>query len=259
MKTLTLPLAIFRDPVFAHASANAQAVWLILIAYCCERENGGVIEGAASWGNDEWRKEIGFSKRDILISYPLVNITDGDSSGEDAIVWKYPIQKQREIERKREGGKKGGSRKQKLTQPDLLKTEASAQPAKEKPKKDNRPTTDITKRIADIFHRKHSTAWSKKEIDAYKAIFPINEEELQLVEKLYASGDKFVRHTLLTFLNNFHGEVDRARKRFPQAKPQQKAGDPEGWRGWLESKPYPYAEYASARGYLKEEFHREKK
>jgi hypothetical protein len=62
-------------------------------------------------------------------------------------------------------------------------------------------------------------------------------------------------------LNNYGGELDRARAKLPRPKPaiQQKAGDPEGWKEWLESKSYPYAEYATARGYLKEEFHREKK
>jgi hypothetical protein len=254
MKTLTLPLAIFRDPVFTYASTHAQAVWLILMAYCCERENGGVIAGARTWQADRWLKECGLKTQDVVKAFPLVRLED-----ESAIVWNYPLAKQREIERKREGGKKGGSRKQKLTQPDLLKTEASAPPPKEKPKKDNRPTTDTAKRIADIFRRRHSSAWSEDEIKAYKAIGLIAEDDLQLIERYYATGDKYLRKDLQTFLNNFLGELDRARKRFPAQKAQQKAGDPEGWKEWLESKQYPYSEYATARGYLKEEFHREKK
>ena len=254
MKTLTLPLAIFRDPVFTYASTHAQAVWLILMAYCCERENGGEIADAEGWSNIEWNRECCLTKRDVVKAWPLVEFVN-----QSAIVWNYPLEKQREIERKREGGKKGGSRKQKLTQPDLLKTEASAPPPKEKPKKDNRPTTDTAKRIADIFRRRHSSAWSEDEIKAYKAIGLIAEDDLQLIERYYATGDKYLRKDLQTFLNNFLGELDRARKRFPAQKAQQKAGDPEGWKEWLESKQYPYSEYATARGYLKEEFHREKK
>jgi hypothetical protein len=253
MKTLTLPLAIFRDPVFAHASTHAQAVWLMLLAYCCERENWGAIEGAASWGNAEWLKQCGLRKRDIEKALPLIRTQD-----ESITVWMYPIHKQREIERKREGGKKGGSRKQKPpVQGELMKTEASEKP-KEEPKKDNRPTTDTAKRIADIYKRPHDKAWKDKEIAAFRKALPITEDELRLVEKLYASDYKFKRRNLITFLNQFHGEVDIARGKFPQQKPQQKAGDPEGWREWLESKNYQYVEY-SARGYLREEFHREKK
>ena len=255
MKTLTLPLAIFRDPVFAYASTHAQAVWLMLMAYCCERENGGEITDAEGWSNVEWNRECCLTKRDIVKAWPLVEFVN-----QSAIVWNYPLNKQREIERKREGGKRGGSRKQKPpVQGELMKTEASTPPQKEKPKKDNRPTTDTAKRIADIFRRPHEKAWKDKEIAAYRKAMPITEDELRLLEKLYASDYKFKRKNLITFLNQFHGEVDRARAHFPQSKPQQKAGDPEGWREWLESKGYPYSEYAIARGYLKEEFQRERK
>lgn len=78
--------------------------------------------------------------------------------------------------------------------------------------RDNLPTSDRSKRIANIFHRRHSTPWSAKEIAAFKAIKGVPDEDFDLVEEFYLkSGHKFLRQDLGTFLNNFLGELDRAR------------------------------------------------
>lgn len=73
------------------------------------------------------------------------------------------------------------------------------------------PTTPQSKRVADIFHRRHTTAWSEKEIAAYKKLKTIPETDLAAVEDYYKSGAMYLRRDLLTFLNNFSGELDRAR------------------------------------------------
>jgi hypothetical protein len=145
------------------------------------------------------------------------------------------------------------------------KAEEKAEPKKQKPKNNNNiPQSETAKRLAALFHRRETTPWSEKEIEAYKALGKIEEEDLQLLERYYATGDKYLRQNLATLLNNYGGELDRARAKLPRAKPviQQKAGDPEGWREWLEAnahKGYKYVEYSVARVYLKDEFHREKK
>ncbi len=72
------------------------------------------------------------------------------------------------------------------------------------------PTTPQSKRIADIFHRRHTTPWSEKEIKAYKKLGKIPEDTLSAVEAYYKSDAQFLRRDLFTFLNNFSGEVDRA-------------------------------------------------
>lgn len=78
--------------------------------------------------------------------------------------------------------------------------------------KDNLPTSDRAKRIAVLFGRKLTTEWSDKEIQAFKKIAKQPDEDFELVEKLYQSEYEFLRHDLQTFLNNFTGEVDKARK-----------------------------------------------
>lgn len=127
----------------------------------------------------------------------------------------------------------------------------------------NVPTTEISKRIADLFGRSHATPWSESEIKSYKAAGRIQIADLDMIERYYASergkGEKGLhRRDLGTFLNNFAGELDRARAKAPKATAA-KQTDPEGWREWLPTKGYEYADYSKARGYMKEEFSREKR
>jgi hypothetical protein len=76
--------------------------------------------------------------------------------------------------------------------------------------------------ISEIFHRTYSTPWSPKEQKALKTILPIEKEDLELVQEYYAAfwgktENNYCRRTLLTFLNNYSGEIDRARQ-WKQAK-----------------------------------------
>ncbi|MES2737250.1 MAG: hypothetical protein V4672_13080 [Verrucomicrobiota bacterium] len=79
------------------------------------------------------------------------------------------------------------------------------------------PSTPEALRIAAIFHRKALTPWTDKEVRAFKALREISISDLEAVEAYYAANwppcrDKnILRHDLVTFLNNFRGEVDRAR------------------------------------------------
>lgn len=80
------------------------------------------------------------------------------------------------------------------------------------------PTTEQSKRIAGIFHRRLNTPWTDKEVRAYKKLGIIPEEDLAAVEAYYAEhwppnrDRNILRHDLLTFLNNFPGEAGRARQ-----------------------------------------------
>src|SRR6266446_2879534 len=81
------------------------------------------------------------------------------------------------------------------------------------------PTTEPAKRIATLFRRKLTTSWSPKEVKQYKQLVKqgcFNDlDDLCLVETYYVFNikkpDNYLRKDLYTFLNNWHGEVDRAR------------------------------------------------
>src|SRR5205085_852940 len=81
------------------------------------------------------------------------------------------------------------------------------------------PTTDIPKRLCAIMHRRPTTPWSEREYRQYTKLVKVgafsDTTDLELVERYYIferkRGEKgFHRRDLLTLLNNWSGEVDRA-------------------------------------------------
>jgi hypothetical protein len=83
------------------------------------------------------------------------------------------------------------------------------------------PTSPEAKTIAELYGRRPTTAWSDKEVRALKAILPVDPEDLALVARYtkaeMAKGENGRhRRDLATFLNNFPGELDRARNRSPE-------------------------------------------
>ena len=74
-----------------------------------------------------------------------------------------------------------------------------------------------------LFHRKPETHWSDKEIRAYRKLGEVPEDDLKLIESYYTASfpenADYRRHDLQTLLNNFQGEIDRARKHTPANTP----------------------------------------
>ena len=77
-------------------------------------------------------------------------------------------------------------------------------------------------RIGKLYNRRESTRWSAKEIEALKKIEEIEEEDFILLEKYYTTDipneKDYRRRDLQTLLNNWTGELDRARKWKPGGK-----------------------------------------
>jgi hypothetical protein len=79
-------------------------------------------------------------------------------------------------------------------------------------------TTGLMERLGAIFHRRATTKWSPKEVAGLRAISPIDNEDLIIVERFYlaesekANSGFYTRRSLLTLLNNWPGEVDKARR-----------------------------------------------
>lgn len=86
-------------------------------------------------------------------------------------------------------------------------------------------TTNIYKgKIGLWFNRRESTKWTKKELKALKEIGEIDDEDFETLEKYYTvdiSKDDYRRQTIATLLNNWPGELDRARN----YKPPHQHGD----------------------------------
>lgn len=81
------------------------------------------------------------------------------------------------------------------------------------------PASPMAKRLAGLYHRRLTTEWSDKEIKAFKKLrldLDVDGEDLGLIEEYYEAerakgADGNHRRDLLTFLNNYPGELDRAR------------------------------------------------
>lgn len=126
---------------------------------------------------------------------------------------------------------------------------------------DRIPTSEQSKRIAGIFHRRLSTAWTDDEVKAYKKIGTIPEDELVAVEKYYAAnwppmtGVNILRHDIRTFLNNFSGEVDRAKHvmagKNGHSKPEVEKSE---WKQWLKTQNQAFVPYEHAQPFMRDDF-----
>lgn len=80
---------------------------------------------------------------------------------------------------------------------------------------EKRKPTALQIRIGGFLNRRETTAWSKKEVAALKEIGTPLEEDLQMLEEFYLAEipkeRDYRRTSLMTLLNNWNGEMDKAR------------------------------------------------
>lgn len=78
---------------------------LCLLLYCAKMENGGVIQGCASWGRGKWMRLVG--------CYPIKQGYDVDGlwhwQGENLVSEWYDVKSEHRVRELRARGKKGGS------------------------------------------------------------------------------------------------------------------------------------------------------
>lgn len=78
-------------------------------------------------------------------------------------------------------------------------------------------------RIGKLLNRRESTAWDKKELAAFKGIKQPPEEDMKALEDYYNAVipklEDFRRRSLQTLLNNFNGEIDRAKLFMLESRP----------------------------------------
>ena len=69
-------------------------------------------------------------------------------------------------------------------------------------------------RIGSWFKRRANTTWSEKEMKALKAVsaYKTPEDELNALEAYYNSSSSYLRRDIITLLNNWNTEIDRAKQ-----------------------------------------------
>lgn len=73
---------------------------------------------------------------------------------------------------------------------------------------------DLKDRIGSWFSRRASTIWSDKETKALKAVIALRTppEDIDALEIRYKSGNQYLRRDIITLLNNWNTEIDRAKQ-----------------------------------------------
>lgn len=99
MDWLNFHVGILDSAEFVGSEPTDRGTWLCLQRYCAGQENGGVISGCADWADRKWQQVARVTLREVRRTCELWR-WDGD----DLHVQFYPIDKQREVQAKRQAG-----------------------------------------------------------------------------------------------------------------------------------------------------------
>lgn len=106
MKFINIDRAVLKSQSFLVASRVQQGVWIALLGYCCDQENGGRIENCKAWDDLVWLQSVGVRTKEVTQTSPLWSW-----DGESLKVHFYPAKQQQALISKRLGGKKGADAK----------------------------------------------------------------------------------------------------------------------------------------------------
>lgn len=106
MEWLNLHISTLDSAEVVGADPIERATWLFLLRYCIGQENGGLIEECAGWGDRRWQQVVRVTLREIRRDSQLWRF-----EGQHLRVNLYPMEKQKEVEAKREAGKLTASKR----------------------------------------------------------------------------------------------------------------------------------------------------
>jgi hypothetical protein len=105
---LHLPTTL-RSPAFIGSDPVDRATWLCLLAYSAAQENSGIIHNCRDWKDRRWQQLAAVTREEVRRQSDLWTW-----HGNDLHVTHYPIEKEQEVQQKREiaktNGKKSGGR-----------------------------------------------------------------------------------------------------------------------------------------------------
>lgn len=104
MRWLNIEISNLRSPAFVGAEPVERATWLSLLAYCADQENGGVIADCRSWKDRQWQQTCGITQAEAQQECQL-----WEWVGDSLSVAFFPLEKQAEVQTKRDAGRRGGS------------------------------------------------------------------------------------------------------------------------------------------------------
>lgn len=105
MDWLNIHTSTLDSPDFVRCDPIRRATWLMLMRYCIGQENGGVIAGAASWGDTTWQQLARVKLREVKSECSLWSWDGGSLK-----VAFYPVEKEDEVRARREMARTNGQR-----------------------------------------------------------------------------------------------------------------------------------------------------
>lgn len=105
MNWLNLNIQTLDSENFLGSDPVDRATWLCILRYCIGQENGGIVADCRDWGDRKWQQLIRVTKRESERTCDLWSWV-----GDDLIVWGYPVEKQEEIQQKRDRAKTNGAK-----------------------------------------------------------------------------------------------------------------------------------------------------
>lgn len=251
MNWLNLHVEVLDSQEFLGATPIERATWLCLQRYCIGQENGGRIEGASRWKDRKWQQVVRVTGKEVASECELWSwdgddlvVTFYPSEKEDEVRHRREIAKSNGNRGGRPKKTNGETTKETHEKPTSVISEKAEGERKEKGKERNTPlppegewsgiiperwrnipkidlrnhkvsrNSALMERIGAWFGRKAATLWTLAEAIALRSITP-SAEDLELLESYYLAasvGDMdYRRRDLITLLNNWSGELDRAR------------------------------------------------
>ena len=105
MEWINLHSSVLGAPEFLLSTETERGTWLCLLGYCCTQENGGKIVGAKGWPAAAWPQICRVASKSVTRASAL-----WAWDGEDLVLRYYPIEKETEVQAKREAARSGGLR-----------------------------------------------------------------------------------------------------------------------------------------------------
>lgn len=246
MEFVNLHVSVFDDEKLATAEPMQRSTWLHLLRHCVGQENGGRIKNCREWSERKWLLMARVLIAEVQTASQLWTWDEND-----LVVWGYPQRQEKEVRAKRSAARSANAKRwapQSLSeslsdsQSDSLSAPASESIRKGKERKGkNNTAVRVCESLSDsekvrflevgkLIGRRSTTPWSAKEVAALKAIGLLGcvEEEFAaqvaamaayydapigwLREHWGKDGVDFRRRELLTLLNNWPGELDRAHR-----------------------------------------------
>ena len=103
MHWIKIPLEDLRSDEFLGSDPVQQATWLKLLAHCADQENYGVIEDCRDWKDRRWLITAGVTLAEVAAESDLWAFV-----GDTLVVNGYCLNEQELVQKKRNGGSKGG-------------------------------------------------------------------------------------------------------------------------------------------------------